>query len=197
VLQLLKGETPVHEFTVIQNPKDPPSAQIFVPSKFEDIKHEINLRVGYYHTYPGTDRYSAPEPSISGSINATKLMLTHHYHLNKYLAIGGGVGYISVGGDRIERFWRLNLMPVSYLITPMPDRPHLGAMVLRVEVNYIPQGFTAVDFGDGPDPQKPNNAVSNYSNKNEWGAVFGVGFDLRRIGCFIDATTDCKKSSRR
>jgi hypothetical protein len=36
----------------------------------------------------------------------------------------------------------------------------------------------------GVDPKDPGKRASNYSNRSEWHATIGFGFDLRRIGEF-------------
>ena len=176
----------VHKFEVLANPAAPVASQTLDRIEFEDIKHEINLRVGYYRNFG--DRYPPPDPSIRDSINALKTMATYHYHINKYMAVGGGAGYVTIYGTRFDLFSRSILTPVSYIIYPAPGDSRWGALVLRAEVNYIPEGFTAADFGDAADPTNPTKVVSNFSNKNEWSATIGIGFDLRRVGCFKDCT---------
>jgi hypothetical protein len=47
-----------------------------------------------------------------------------------------------------------------------------------------PGRLTAADFGDAFDPKDPGKRARNYSNRSEWHATIGFGFDLRRIGEF-------------
>ena len=168
---LFKGNGPVHHSAVIDNPVTHSTVKI---NSFDEIKHEINLRVGYYHNYG--DRYAAPEPSIGGSINAVPTIGTYYYHINKYFSVGAGMGVLTIYGDKFDPFMRSILIPASYIIRPLPGHGRLGAIILRAEVNYMPEGFTAADFGDG--------GVSHYSNRSEWHTTIGFGFDLRRIGTF-------------
>jgi hypothetical protein len=177
--QLLTGHEPTHDFRVIDDPKTKATVAI---DSFQAIRHEIDLRVGYYGNFLFNDRYSEPEPSITGRINVVPVVLMYHYRLNRFVAAGGGMGLMSIYGDRFEPFTRSLLVPASFVISPRPGGDRWGAFTVTTEVRYIPQGFVAADFGDGPDPANPTKVVSNYVNHSEWAATVGFGVDLRRIG---------------
>lgn len=172
----LLGKPIVHHFSVTGDPGAPQ----LPPIQFEDIRHEIDFRFGYHHNFG--DRYHTPETtgearetlSAQGSINVLKLMGMYHYRFNEYVAVGGGLGFLTIYGEGFSVFSRGILTPVSFLVYPLP---HWKAFALRPEVNYIPQGFKAADFGDNP-------TKFSYSNTNEWNLSIAVGFDLRRTGTF-------------
>jgi len=178
----LFGRKVVHHFKVRTNPDDAVGPATFQPMTFDQVKHEVNLRVGYYHNYG--HRYSAPEPDIDGSINAVPTILTYYYHVNEHFAVGAGMGMVTIYGDRFEPFNRPIVVPASYVIRPFSGHRGWGAFVLRGEINYMPEGFSAADFGDAADPRDPAKLVSNYSNRSEWHATIGLGFDLRGIGTY-------------
>lgn len=177
--QLLKRKPLVHRFRVVEDPKTLATVDI---ESFEQIKHEFNLRIGYYRNFG--DRYAAPEPSIRGSINVVPTIATYYYHINKYVSVGGGMGLLTIYGERFNPFTRSFIVPASYIIHPLPEHAKWGALIVRAEIDYVPIGFSAADFGDAFDPKEPARLVSNYLNRREWHATVGVGFDLRRIGCF-------------
>jgi hypothetical protein len=177
VIRSVRGKSIEHDFRVLKDPTAAaPENKFEQLTAFDAIKHEIDFRLGYHRNIG--NRYDTPEnPDVSGSINVLRWMGMYHYHINKYVAVGGGVGYLTIYGDRFDLFSRGILTPVSFLIYPVPG---WKAFAVRPELNYIPQGFTAADFGDDP-------TRIGFSKKNEWNLSVAVGFDLRRIGNFIPA----------
>jgi len=140
---------------------------------FTQIKHEFDLRVGYLRNFGArydTDKSGGAE--IKGAINAVKLIAIYHYHAHENLAVGGGAGYLPVWG---ERFGTLSRLILTVDAVYRPSR-RVKAFLVRPEFNFIPQGFTAAEFGDA--------ATSSFSNKPEWNFAVAFGFDLRRIGTY-------------
>jgi hypothetical protein len=163
-----------HRFRVLKDPNaQDPDEKFEKIDSLEAIRHEIDFRFGY-HRNVGLRYNPSENPPIDGSINVLKLMGMYHYRLNERVAVGGGLGFLTIYGDRFDRFSRGIVTPVSVIVFPVPG---WKALALRPELNWIPTGFTAADFGDDP-------ARFSYSNKHEWNVSIAVGFDLRRIGEF-------------
>jgi hypothetical protein len=153
---------------------DPTKAVAVKVEGFSEIKHEFDLRVGYLRNYGArydTDKSGGEE--IKGAINAVKLIAIYHNHLTEDVAVGGGVGYMPVWGERFGTLSRV-ILTVDAVIRPSR---RVKAFLVRPEFNFIPQGFDAAEFGD--DPTKVS-----YSRKPEWNFAIGFGFDLRRIGTY-------------
>jgi len=156
-----------HKFRVINA-----TTNTVEPRKFDDIKHEFDLRIGYLRNYGARyDEDKSRGEEIKGAINAFKLIAIYHNHLTPDLAVGGGAGYLPVWG---ERFGTLSRLILTVDAVYRPSR-RAKAFLVRPEFNFIPQGFDAAEFGDDP-------AKVSYSRKPEWNFAIGVGFDLRRIG---------------
>ncbi|HWW85853.1 MAG TPA: hypothetical protein VNZ26_19785 [Vicinamibacterales bacterium] len=175
VFRLLVGgpKSIKHDFRV-KNPGQTP--EYVKADQFEDVhlRHEVDFRVGYYWNFG--DRYDPPEPSIQGSIRVVKLMGIYTYHvpgLHEVLGLGGGIGYLEIYGDRFSLFSRsiLTGSVIGYVPSGVPE--YLKPLQARFEVNYIPLGFTAADFGDA--------TVSHFSNQKEWNITLGIGYDFRRL----------------
>ena len=162
------GQPVEHRFAV----KNPATATGKEPlTSYEPIKHEIDFRFGYGRNY-GLRYDSSENPPIDGSINVVTLMGMYHYHVTKYVALGAGAGAYLLWGKRFDAFSRTIIKPVSVTLHPFPGWP---AFAVRPEVNYIPQGFSAADFGDvGP--------AYTFHKESDWNVSVAFGFDLRRVG---------------
>jgi hypothetical protein len=181
---LVRQQAPTHHFKALKDSNATDEDSQYDLVQFEDIKQEVDFRVGYYRNYG--NRYNNPnESSIQGSIKVQKFEGFYHYHITDFLALGAGVGYLQIYGDRFDLFSRSILTPVS-VVGYMPPLGSQNWKVLeaRFEVNYIPKGFTAADFGDAADPNNPSKTVSHFSNTNEWNITLSIGYDLRRIGSY-------------
>jgi hypothetical protein len=165
---LFKGKSPVHHFRVLKKSSDPNAQSLEVEQvkSFDRIVHEFDFRVGYHHSTG--DRYDDPQPSIDGSINVLNPMGMYHWHVLPAVAVGAGVGYATIYGDRFKTFSRVIFTPFSGIV-------YYKALAVRPEVHYLMGGLSAADFGD---------AGVTFSHKREWNFSIAVGFDLRRIGHF-------------
>jgi hypothetical protein len=72
---------------------------------FDKVKHEFDLRVGYYHTFITT----ASSGVDTDSMNAGKLGLSYYYHLpdTRWFAldVGPSVSVIRFSGDHVHTVW--------------------------------------------------------------------------------------------
>ncbi|HEY7292209.1 MAG TPA: hypothetical protein VH583_20400 [Vicinamibacterales bacterium] len=178
--RLLTGKPPEHDFYV-QNSSDPKDRTYL--SDFKNIGHEIDIRFGYYQNFGPRYEFEGPTTPTNvpfiGRISVERIMAMYYFYPKSWFAVGGGSGILVIHGERFDPFTR-GILTASAVFYP----PHANALFFRVEFNKIPTGFTATDFGDGPDPANPAKLVSNYSNTNERNFSVAVGFDLRRVGIF-------------
>ena len=135
------------------------------------IKHQIDFRFGYYWNVG--DRYDEPDPPSPGAMRALKLMGVYLYHADQYVAVGGGVGYLPVWGDRFPETQHRTILSAIVLLHPFPKAKWL---TVRPEFGLIPGGFTGADFGD-PGVSYAKDNIMNFS--------IGIGVDLRRVGVQI------------
>ena len=143
--------------------------QHYVPA--EAIKHQIDFRFGYYWNHG--PRYSPPDPPTEGKLRALKLMAVYNYHVNRYVALTGGMGYLPVWGDRFDGESR-GILSTGLLF----HIPKVEWLTLRPELSVIPGGFTGADFGD-PGVSYAKENIVNFS--------VGIGIDLRRMGVVVKA----------
>jgi len=177
-----KSDPFVHNFRVVKDPNGKtPEEKFLTLESFDPIKHEIDFRLSYSRSHG--KRYDAPDPPIGDPINAVRPMLMYRFHDTRFSAVGAGVGGLFIWG-RGANTTRWILTPASYVFYPLP---RAQAFFVRAEVNYIPHGFSASDFGDGPDPANPQKAVATFERRPDWNSSLTFGFDLRRIGSFAGA----------
>src|SRR4029077_15227892 len=137
------------------------------PFDFDKIKHEIDFRVSFMHTYG--DVVSDLRPGEENrTIFAMKLMGVYHYHKNRQFEIGAAGGAIPIFGGGIDAFWRGILTPVSVIYSPGKTR-----FYVRFEESFITGRITGADLG---------HRFSSFAKDGEWNFSATVGFDLRRIG---------------
>jgi hypothetical protein len=135
----------------------------FGPLDYGDIKHELDFRFAFY--YKVGSRF---EDVVDGrALHAWKLMENYHYHFNRWVQYGGGIGYIIFGGEGFDGFSRGVLTPFSLEFSPSV----LKGITLRVERSYITEGLNGQVFG---------NAQTAYSTSHEWIWSLAIGYDYRR-----------------
>jgi hypothetical protein len=133
------------------------------PINFEEIKHEIDFRFGFYWKY-GQRFADVPDPP-DAAVHAWKLMTMYHYHVNPSLSIGGGSGYMVFYGDGFNLFSRGIITPVSVTVYPWKG------LTIRPQLSYIMQGLSGANFGD---------SRTSFSNRGEWNGSIAIGYDFRR-----------------
>jgi hypothetical protein len=163
VPKALSGRDIVHNFQILD-----PATSALRPVTFRDIKHEFDFRFGYYWNYG--DRYDAPDPPSKGAIRALKLAGAYLYRVNDVVAVGGGLGYLPVWGDRFPNTLNRSILSGNVIVYPFPS---WRGFAIRPELYWIPGGFTGADFGD-PGVSYAKDNIVNFS--------VAVGVDLRRIG---------------
>lgn len=165
---ILKGKGPEHNFRVVKDPNATRNEDKFERLKnFNPIKHEVDFHFGYQHSWG--DRYDTDKyPAIGGAISAWKLMAMYHWHPADHVALGGGLGNLIISGDRFDTFSRSLITPASLIV-------YGGGLAYKLELKWIPGGFTSADFGD---------PGVGYSRPHDWNLSVAIGFDLRRLGSF-------------
>ena len=172
--RFVRGKPITHKYRVL---KDPDAAAL--TDRYEalatpaDVRDKVDFRFGYGHSVG--DRYSNSEDlgAIGDSINVLRLMGMYYRYVNRDVAIGAGVGYLTIWGDRFDVFSRGIFTPLSVIIHPFPGR--WKVLALRPEVNYIAGGFKAADFGD-------DATRFTFSKKHEWNVSIAIGVDFSRVG---------------
>jgi hypothetical protein len=178
-----------HCFRMLANPDAPepeisdtnpcPLGQRYSMRTGLQIKHKINLLVGYHHNI--SDRYHEQPTdkqealSALGSIHVVRFMFMYYRQLHEMVDVGGGIGALRIQGENFTPFARGMITPVSFLFYPIKGAK---AFVVKPELNYILGGFKAADFGDDP-------AKFSFSKEHEWNLSISVGFDLFRVGRFL------------
>src|SRR5262245_2447430 len=75
-----------------------------------DVKHMLDARVGYYFKYGS--RFS--DVTDDRGLQSYKLMAVYRYRVEKWLDLGGGIGYMGFHGDGLtDSVPRLLLMPAT------------------------------------------------------------------------------------
>lgn len=131
----------------------------------DEIKHQIDFRFGYYWNHGA--RYAPPDPPTEGKLRALKLMAVYNYHVNRNVALTGGMGYLPVWGDRFDGEAR-GILSTGVLI----HTPKVEWLTIRPELSVIPGGFTGADFGD-PGVSYAKDNIVNFS--------VAIGVDFRRF----------------
>ena len=102
-------------------------------------------------------------------------MVMYNYHVNRHVALIGGMGYLPVWGDRFpHKPESRGILSTGVLF----HVPKVEWLTVRPELGWIPGGFTGADFGD-PDVSYAKENIVNFS--------IGIGVDLRRRGVLVKA----------
>ena len=155
-----------HEFTVYENGQ--PRAV-----SFEEIKHELNFRVSYMHSYgeriPDA-KLAADDPNKHDTrkVHALRLLGMYNYRVNKWLDLAAGLGIVPLFGDDVKDVWRGVFS--GGLVFSLG-----GAWYARTDLSYYTNRITGADFG---------HPTSSMTIDPEPNASFTIGFDLRRVGMF-------------
>jgi hypothetical protein len=155
--------------------------------KFENIKREFGLRLGYAHDFK--DRFK-DDRSDKGSLNVIELMGTYHYRprADDRLAIEVAAGYVFFGGtdaDGREKFhlWRGVVSPGLVVFpfervqqqhrTPIQQLKNKFNFRVSYPYTYVTKGLNGTDFG--------NNITTFQTPRVEWKYPHvGIDFDFRR-----------------
>jgi len=140
------------------------------PIEFKDIKHEINLRVSFLHSVgDGPAVVPNGEPT---SIYALKILGMYNFRINRHVEIGAGAGVMPIFADeQINRLWRPIVM-ASLVLSPG------GIHYWRFDYAGYGAALTA--------PGAAQSELASAVNHTEWRWTVSTGFDLRRVGCFIN-----------
>jgi hypothetical protein len=141
------------------------------PVTFDQIRHEVNLRVAYFHSYG----QRVPDAKLAASdtnrndhrtVHAIKIQAIYYFRINQYLDIGAGQGVVPLFGDDVTPLWR-GITTVSFVVAPK------GRWFARLEGSYYTHTITGADLG---------HPTSTLISSPGWNGAAIFGFDLRRIG---------------
>lgn len=136
------------------------------PFNVDLLRHQIDFRFSYYRNYGA--RYDEPDPPSDGSMTALKLMVMYNYHVNRNVAVLGGLGVLPVWGDRFPRKQARGIVSAGLLF----HIPKAEWLTVRPELGLIPGGFSGADFGD-PTVSYAKNNIVNFS--------VAMGIDVGRL----------------
>jgi hypothetical protein len=132
------------------------------------------------------------DPSDKRRVSLQKVDAVMALRLSPHLDVGAGGGFMYWTtddplhpGERIS-VKRVTIIPVSFTFTPLAPFTRLSTrsvhreqwlrlLRIRMEVTYIPFGFTGKDWG------KPNIDENQYSTDGNWVLAGGLLFDLRGL----------------
>jgi len=138
---------------------------------FDKIRHEVNLRVAYFHSYG----QRIPDAKLAANddkrndhrtVHAIKIQAVYYYRINRYFDVGVGQGVVPLFGDDVTNLWR-GISTVSFVVAPK------GRWYGRLEGSYFTHTITGADLG---------HPTSSLISGPGWNAAAIFGFDLRRIG---------------
>jgi hypothetical protein len=139
--------------------------------EFEDIRHEVNLRVAYFHSYgqrvPDA-KLAANDPRRNDhrTVHAVKIQAMYYFRVNKHLDLGVGEGVVPLFGDDVANVWR-GMTTFSAVVAPK------GRWYGRAELSYFTHTITGADLG---------HPGSSLVTDPGWNFAATFGFDLRRVG---------------
>ena len=141
---------------------------------FSQVKHEFNVRVGFYWSY-GDLKIRDPLQrlvTLANGLQATKLMGMYSYRPDQHIAVGLGGGLIHFRGeDLVDSHSSAILTPLSIVYAPAsPGSEWWRKFYVRGEASYIAKTLTPNLFRIG----------AAGSGEGEWNVSIGTGFDLRR-----------------
>lgn len=140
------------------------------PVRFNQIRHEVNFRVSYMHSYGQRipDDKLAPDDPIKNDtrkVHAVKLLGLYNYRTHGW-DVGGGGGTVPLFGDDVQTVWR-------GVVTAGAAHSIGGAWYGRVDLSYYTNTITGADFGH------PTSSLVIGPGPN---LSATIGFDLRRAG---------------
>jgi hypothetical protein len=161
-----RPSTTPHFFTVYENGE----ARAV---RFEEIKHELNFRVSYMHSYGQRipDAKLAPDDPLRNDtrkIHAVRALALYTFRANKWLDLAAGGGIVPLFGDDVHRVWRGVFS--GGLVFALA-----GGWYARTDLSYYTNTITGADFG---------HPTSSMVIKPKPNASFTIGVDLRRVGIF-------------
>ena len=132
------------------------------------------------------------DPADKRRVSLQKLDAVAAIRLLPNLDVGAGGGFMYwslddlLNPDETISVKRVTIIPVSITYTPLAPFNRLSSrsvqreqwlrlLRLRMEVTYIPFGFTGKDWG------KPNISENQYSTDGNWVLAGGLLFDLRGL----------------
>jgi hypothetical protein len=140
----------------------------------QQIKHELNVRVGVYSSYGKLTTSNSLKQLIKldNGIRATKLQMTYTYRADPHIDVGLGAGIIHFRGDDLDGSHASAILtPLSVSYTPARSGPWWKrTFYVRGEASYLMRTVTSDVFKGG--------AAGEHAG--EWNVSFGSGFDLRR-----------------
>ena len=137
---------------------------------FEKIRHEINFRVSYMHSYGlriPNEALAPDDPKFDDSrkVHAVRPLGLYNYRHERF-DFGGGGGVILLFGEDVHPVWRGAVRAyVSYGIG--------REWYVRTDVSYLTNTVTAADLGDP-------TAIHTIGPGPNISAT--LGFDFRRVG---------------
>jgi hypothetical protein len=137
---------------------------------FEKIRHEINFRVSYMHSYGlrlPNEGLAPNDPRFDDArrVQAIRPLGLYNYRHQRF-DFGGGGGAILLFGDDVHPVWRGDIRAyVSYGIG--------REWYVRSDVSYLTNTITAADFG---------HPTSTYRIGPGPNISATLGFDFRRVG---------------
>jgi hypothetical protein len=158
-----------HEFTSYENNE----AKAVT---FEEIKHELNFRVSYMHSYGQRipDAKLAPDDpnrNDTRKVQAVRALLLYTFRANKWLDLAGGGGIVPLFGDDVKPVWRGVFS--GGLVVGLAR-----GWYARTDLSYYTNTITGADFG---------HPTSSMLIEPKVNASFTIGVDLRRVGVFNPA----------
>jgi hypothetical protein len=138
---------------------------------FDRVKHEFNVRVGFYGKY-GDVKSNRGVLALIQDLKALKLGVSYAYLPDEHIEVGLGLGLIQFRGDSLsENHWSALLTPLSVVYSPAGKATSpWGRIFLRGEASYITSTLTSGLFAGG----------TPSASEGEWSISFGTGIDLRR-----------------
>ena len=140
------------------------------PVQYEEIRHELNIRFVYYHTYG--DLFAS---NPGDSAHAIKLMGMYAYRPDDHLLVGFGAGVMPFfSGDVESARWSTILTPVSVRYFPARTGSALKkSAFVQIEATWVADPPTADLFTH-------RAAALPVERRGEWNVSFSSGFDIRR-----------------
>jgi hypothetical protein len=153
------------------------------PNCFDDsserIRHLVEVRGLIAATDGGERPVLIADPADKRKVWVHKIDVVAAYRILPALDVGAGGGYIGFKVDGGPNVYRPILVPMSVTYAPLAvkGRNYGWSRLLRIrlDVNYIPFGFTGADWG------KPDISTSDYSTDGNWVLSGGLLFDFGSI----------------
>ena len=116
----------------------------------DQFKRMLDVRFSF-DVWGGGQRFQ-DDPGDARSVNAFSFDTFYLFRINTTLDIdvGPGVGFVRYSGDGFEPIYRFTFSPLSFSMAPFAESEPRWVRGVRVRLDsmYVPQGFTATDFGN-------------------------------------------------